>query len=167
MAKVTFDWDNKLIIVNSGITSVDVKIDLYSDWKEWVLLGNNSSYLPAFRVSGWDNLWGWQYVWAFFFLLNGWKIRPYEGNHTLTVTGNLRSEDLSSPYTSTLGAYNVNIQTEFSSLTLQVDPTWGTWGWLTSQQNSRLMWLPLLTDIEGSTILAKEETVQLAVALSA
>lgn len=89
MAKVTFDGPNKLIIVDNGITELDVQIDLYSDWKEWMSLSDNNKFLYAMRSTGGDPTTGIKYVAPYFFLCNGWKIRPYEGDHTLLLTGNL------------------------------------------------------------------------------
>lgn len=114
---VTFDGVNKLIICNSGTTELNVKIDLYSDWKEFSLTSDNAKYLQAFSTTGGDTLDTGVYLGDYYFLENGWKIRPYEGNHVLTVTGNLFSRDGLSPFVSTLGAYNVSIRSKYSSLT--------------------------------------------------
>lgn len=116
MAKVTFDGSNRLIIVNYGITSLDVKVDLYSDWKEWVLLSDNSKYPTAMTAVGGDPLAGSQYLGTTYFLENGWKIRPYEDNHSLEVSGNLYARDGSSPFVQTLGSYNVLITLKTSNL---------------------------------------------------
>jgi hypothetical protein len=116
MSKVTFDGMNRLIIVDPGITDLDVKIDLYSDWKEWVKVGNNSQYSQAMRATGGDPLPGSKSLGSTFFLMNGWRIRPYEGSHTLNVNGNLYTEEGVSPYVSTLGVYNVMIISTVSSL---------------------------------------------------
>jgi hypothetical protein len=116
MAKVTFDGPNKLIIVNNGITSIDVKIDIYSDWKEWIVLSDNAKYPQVISVIGGDEISPSIYLGATFFLENGWKIRPYEGNHTLTVSGNLYTRDGSSPFVSTTGSYNVLIKMTTSNL---------------------------------------------------
>ena len=89
MAKVQFDGANKKIIVDDTITELDVQIDLYSDWKEWLKESDNSKYLIAMRTVGGDPTTGTKSVAPYFFLMNGWKIRPYEGDHTLTITGNL------------------------------------------------------------------------------
>ena len=35
--KVTFDGENRLIIINDGELNINVKQDIYSDWKEWAL----------------------------------------------------------------------------------------------------------------------------------
>jgi len=107
MSKVTFDGPNKLIICNTGVTQLDVQVDLYSDWKEWAVSGMNIVYLPAFRVVGGDPLYGSVVLAPSYFLINNWKIRPDEANHRLTVEGNLFTEDGGSPYVATLGAYNV------------------------------------------------------------
>ena len=92
-AKVTFDGTASLILVESGITELDVKVDLYSDWKEWALLTDNLKFLPAMRAVGGDPTVGGKYLGATFFLTNGWKIRTWEGDHRLIVNGNLYSED--------------------------------------------------------------------------
>ena len=50
--KVTFDGVNRLIWINDGVTSLDMQIDVYSDWKEWMLLGDNTKYYSAFNTVG-------------------------------------------------------------------------------------------------------------------
>jgi hypothetical protein len=131
MAKVTFDGNNYLIIVNNGITTLDVKVDLYSDWKEWVMQGDNSKYFPAFRTVGGDPLTLTVSLGDYYFLQNqagvGWRIRPYEGNHTLTINGNLAAEDSgSTTFVQTLGNYNVLVKLITSSLTQTVSTGGGS-----------------------------------------
>ena len=116
MAKVTFDGDAKLIIVNDTITDLDVKVDIYSEWKNWVLTGDNSKYLAAFSVIGGDQITSTRFLGSTFFLENGWKIRPYEGDHTLTITGNLYTRTEESPVIHTLGNYNVIVDLTTSNL---------------------------------------------------
>lgn len=108
MAKVTFNGTDKLIIVDTGQTDIDVRIDLYSDWKEWVLLSDNSKYLPAFSVLGGDTISTGVYLGSTFFLENGWRIRPYEGTHQLNIQGNIYTrESGEKPVIPTVGTYNV------------------------------------------------------------
>jgi hypothetical protein len=97
----TFDGVNKLIILSNGTTTVDAK-DMYSRWKDWSLVGDNAKYLQALSVLGGDPLPGGRYLGTTYFLENGWKIRPFEGNHTLVLQGNLYSRDGSDPFVSTL-----------------------------------------------------------------
>lgn len=91
----TFDGDNLIITLDSGIRNVDVEADLYSEWKEWVLLSTNSKYPPAFRTSGGDLLTPGINAGAYFFLRNdlGWRIKPPEENISIFVVGNLAPED--------------------------------------------------------------------------
>ncbi len=72
--KVTFDGINKRIYVNEGVSSLTVKDDIYSSWKEWVRLRDNSKFLPAFRVVGGDPLGGNLFAGDIYFLVNGWQI---------------------------------------------------------------------------------------------
>ena len=71
--KVTFDPFLSLIIVNEGVTELDIKLDVYSDSKEWLRAGNNSAYLPPSRATGSDPIPG-GFTGATFFLINDWKL---------------------------------------------------------------------------------------------
>lgn len=115
MAKVTFDGVSQIITVDTGITTLYVGTDLYSDWKEWFLI--NPEFAPAFRAVGGDLLRTGYYLDGSYFLTNGWRIRPQESNHTLTVVGNLYvdgSED--SPFIRTIGNYNVMVNMNTSNI---------------------------------------------------
>ena len=58
---------------------------------------------------------------AYYFLTNGWKIRPQEADHTLIVEGNLFPvPDTAGLFVNTLGQFNVIIALRTSSLTQQV-----------------------------------------------
>lgn len=52
MAKTSFDGVARTITVNPGVSNISVKEDIYSAWKEWVLLADNSAFLPAIRTVG-------------------------------------------------------------------------------------------------------------------
>ena len=120
-AKVSFNATTRIIQITQapvgGEIDIDVKIDLYSDGKEdWITDSNlTKAYFPIRSVGG-DPLPGEKALGATFFLDPAWKIRPYEGTHVLNVNGNLYSEDGSSPFTPTIGAYNVTIISAVSSL---------------------------------------------------
>jgi hypothetical protein len=116
MSKVTFNGVNKLILVNNSITELDVKTDIYSEWKSWSLIGDNLKYLPAISCIGGDPIGGANYLGSTFFLENAWKIKPYSWNHTLTITGNLFTRDQSSPFVSCDGSFNVLISMSRSNL---------------------------------------------------
>lgn len=94
--KVTFDGPNKLIYIVDEITEIDVKRDIYSAWKEWVLVDGhiNAKYLAALRGTGGDPLGGGTFLDGFFFLINGWKLVPPKDNlpDDINITGNLFDE---------------------------------------------------------------------------
>jgi hypothetical protein len=104
---ITFDASAKRIILDS--TFVEVK-DVYSQWKEWVKTSDNSKYLPAFRASGGDSLGGGLFISLYTFLINGWRLRPMESNHTLVVQGNITVDGGGDPVVPTIGTYKVLVQ---------------------------------------------------------
>lgn len=110
-----FDGPNKIINLATDTITVSVR-DLWSRYIDWLTIEDNSKYQPAMRFVGGDILPGSKELGLTYFMLNGWKIRPFEGNHTLNIDGNLYSEDGSSPYTNVLGNYNVMIINSVSSL---------------------------------------------------
>ena len=103
---ITFDPVSKRITLDS--TSVTAE-EIFSRWEDWVLLSDNLKYLPAFRHTGGDNLGSGLFIPNYIFLLNGWRVRPMEANHNLTITGNLFVEGGGVPVVSTLGTYQVNV----------------------------------------------------------
>lgn len=119
--KVTFDGPNKIILINEGVTEIDVQRDLYSAWKEWFDHQNpddlvNAAYLYAMRSVGGDPIPGGT-LGATYFLSNGWRIKPWSGSYRLTVTGNLYTEEGDSPYLDADGNLNnVFIQSNVSNL---------------------------------------------------
>lgn len=87
--KVTFDGIRKLILINDGVTDIDVQRDIYSSWKEWVKLENNSKYERAIQLVGGEPTVEGQFLDATYFLINGWKVKSYPGQYTLSITGNI------------------------------------------------------------------------------
>lgn len=147
MAKVTFDGVNKLIIINFGETSIDVAVDIYGDWKEWVLQDDNAKYTVAISAIGGDPIGGGRYLGSTFFLENDWKIRPYEGNHVLTVTGNLYTRDSSSPFVPTLGSYNVLTSMQVSNL---IDTVSTSGGSFTLDQIAEAVWNKIIPSVPNT-----------------
>ena len=96
MAKVSFDGENKLIIILTGVTTIDVQLDMYSDWKEWVMMSDNAKWIAAFRTFGGDQTSESQFAPRYFFLINGWKVEAT--NVSVVVQTNLYSDDGLSPF---------------------------------------------------------------------
>ena len=104
---VSFLPEERRIVLNPGVTQIDARF-IYSRWKEWTI--SNPQYLPAFRVLGGDPIGSGLSVASYFFLVNDWRIRPFEGNHSLTIEGNLIVEGGGIPVVNTLGNFNVSVQ---------------------------------------------------------
>jgi len=96
MSKVTFDGVTKIITINTGITDIDVKLDLYVEWKKWVQESDNSKWLPAFRTFGGDPTTQNQNAPSYYFLINNWIVLVQ--NLNLTIHDNLYSDDYTVPY---------------------------------------------------------------------
>lgn len=109
----TFDATNKLIILSTGTVSFSLA-DLWTAWKDWVYLGNAGAARALDYVGGEPiNPAEGTVVSLYLFLLNDWKIRPYEGDHTLAVTGGtLIGPRGGDPFVSTLGDFTVRIRYE-------------------------------------------------------
>jgi hypothetical protein len=115
--KVTFDGVNSLIIVNDGELAIDVKVDLYSDWKEWAYQRDHLKFLPAMRAVGGDPTVGGNFLGSTFFTINNWRVLISDAT---TFDGNLFSDDFNSPYTTAPGTTIAS--TQFSNLVDTVAP---------------------------------------------
>jgi len=97
--KVVFDGPNKIIYVNEGVETLDVKTDLYSAWKEWKVNSleapHPTAYLNAFTAVGGDPITNTQDLGTTYFLENGWRIQPFasKNSYTLTIEGNLYTRE--------------------------------------------------------------------------
>jgi hypothetical protein len=104
---ITVDPANKRLILDSASVTAQ---EIYAAWVDWVALSDNAKYLPAFSSVGGDELGGGLFIPPYYFLLNGWRVRPMEANHTLIITGNLVVQGGGVPVVPTLGTFNVSVQ---------------------------------------------------------
>lgn len=104
---ITFDPAAKRIIMDS--TSVTMS-EIWSRWIDWVATSDNAKYLPALSQEGGSLLQTSIYSPIYFFLENGWFIRPMEANHKLVIDGFVYVRGGGDPVVNTLGAYNVSVQ---------------------------------------------------------
>lgn len=133
---MTFNGSTKIISLTPGTTVLGVR-DMYSRWKDWVLIGDNSKYLRAFLGVGGEPIdpVAGTYIPAYIFLTNGWRIRPQEANHTLNVIdGILLVEGGGDPFLNTLGSYIVRINFQQPVQAITVATGGGGGGGLTQQQ---------------------------------
>lgn len=112
-SKFTYDTVNKLFILNSGVTSLDTKVDLYSDAKEdWETdLSLNKFRFPIRAIAGneIDANTG-KVISPYYELLYGWRIRPAEENTAFNVVGQVFTTEGDNAFVPTLGSFNVFIQ---------------------------------------------------------
>lgn len=101
---LTFDTTAKRIVLDSATVTAQ---SIYAAWVDWVATSDNAKYLPAFRAVGGDDLGAGLSIPPYYFLQNGWRVRPMEANQTLTITGNLFVDGGGDPVVSTLGSFNV------------------------------------------------------------
>jgi hypothetical protein len=116
---VTFDPDNlRIIEISAGGDNELSVVEIYSEWKDWLLADPaRLAYPQAMRYVGGDAISPTQDLGSTFFLLNGWRIRPAELTHKLTLVGNLFTDPAGeSVFVPTLAAFNVNTETRVSNL---------------------------------------------------
>ena len=141
--KVHFDGPNKWIVINNGVTELDVREDVYSAWKEWLEVRDNAKYDQAITAIGGEPITATQSVGITYFLENGWRIKMWEGNFNLTVNGNLYTrEPGESPYLPPEGDYAISIATSRSNLVDLIVP-----------------------DIEGSTSITNGDITAISLAV--
>ena len=101
---IVFDGPNKRIVLDSADVSA---AEVWSRWVDWQAL--NPQWPLAFSLVGGIPLGSGLYIPPYFFLLDGWRIRPMEVDHTLTITGNMFVAGGGTPVVRTIGSYQVNV----------------------------------------------------------
>jgi hypothetical protein len=103
---ITFDPATQRVILDSASVTAT---ELYSRWVDWAATSDNAKYGMVFRQVGSDDLGGGLSIPPYYFLQGGWRVRPMESSHNLTITGNLFVEGGGVPVVPTLGTYQVNV----------------------------------------------------------
>jgi hypothetical protein len=117
-----FDGPNKLIYVQSPTSSFDAQ-ELYSDWKRWIISDiENAKYLSAMKSIGGNAISQTKHIAGYIELLNDWRIKPYDGNYTLTVIGNLFATGGESPFINAdNGSVLISMETTGNALALNTN----------------------------------------------
>ena len=128
MASFQFDGVNRLIyIVDNGqnVNGIDKfsAQDLYSEWKRWLVSNpENMKYPQAMRSIGGDTITQTKSIAPYIELLvyNGWKIKPYSGNYTLIIEGNLFGTNGEIPFIKAdSGTVNIILETTGNALAIE------------------------------------------------
>jgi hypothetical protein len=122
--KFTFDGPNLRIraredAVINGVFSFSI-YELYSEWKRWMQLSDNTKYLPAFRTVGGDPIGGGQYVGFYLFMRNdyGWRgVPPNIDGITVMIEGSFFGESANTPVMEMISGNTTSLIINRSSLT--------------------------------------------------
>ena len=101
---ITLNGSTKRIILDRASVSA---AQIWSAWVDWH--ESNQQWPLAFQLVGGNALGGGLFIPPYFFLMNGWRVRPMEASHNLTITGNLFVDGGGVPVVGTLGTYQVNV----------------------------------------------------------
>ena len=101
---IALNGSTKRIILDSASVSA---AQIWSAWVDWH--ETNQQWPLAFQLVGGNALGGGLFIPPYFFLMNGWRVRPMEASHNLTITGNLFVDGGGVPVVGTLGTYQVNV----------------------------------------------------------
>lgn len=91
--------------------------EIYSRWKDWQQLSDNTKFLPAFSVVGGDPISPDAALAVNVFVRNdlGWRIAPPEQDIDIVITGNLYPSNPTLPWRgSPTGDFQTSINTETS-----------------------------------------------------
>ena len=144
-----FDGPNKLIILEE--TSVSAA-QIWTAYIDWVAIEANTKWPLAITQIGGDSLGGGLYIPLYFFLTNGWRVRPMESSHQLTITGNLFVAEGGSPLVNTLGNYSVIAQYTVPVQAQAMSTSSGSGG-LTAEQATQLMKTATKADVINAAMM--------------
>ena len=102
---ISFDTDRLHIVLGTAKTSYSAA-EIWTAWVDWH--PSHPQWPLAMAQKGGDAIGGGLFSPLYFFMLNGWRVRPMEADHDLDITGNLAVEGGGRPVVRTLGAYQVN-----------------------------------------------------------
>jgi hypothetical protein len=107
----SFDGSSKVITLTAGTTTMSVR-DVWSRWVDWIALSDNAKYPPAFLAVGGDDIdpGAGTKIPVYAYLINGWRIKPQEADHTLAVTdGVILVSGGGDPFINTTGDYVIRV----------------------------------------------------------
>ena len=156
--RVTFDGTNKLILINYGENTIDVQRDIFSAWKRWAEQIDNLKFPLALTVVGGDPIDQTNVITPYYFLMNGWRLRPYEGSHSLTITGIILTNDNQDPLVPTLSPWNISVTRIVPIKAESVLSGGGTAP--TAEQNAAAVWNALLATYAAQTAGGKLRSLE-------
>ena len=141
---IQFNGASALITLDSDTLNLN---DLWSRWVDWTLTSDNSKYPLAFNQVGGNpiNQASGTSIPLYYFMLNGWRIKPQESNHTLSVTdGIILVDGGGDPFVNTTGNYvvRINYQQPVQAITVATGGSSGA----TPEQIANAVWNAIKTN---------------------
>lgn len=122
-AKITFDpYEREFVCIGppvDGVIEINLNEDVYSDGKrDWVDSGSypllSNMKFPVDAKGG--EPFGAIILGDSYLIVNGWRFRPYEADHTLRLVGNVGKDDGEELVNDTVGAYRVRVENVVSAI---------------------------------------------------
>lgn len=101
---ITFDTSRKHIVLDSNEEAWD---NIWSRWCDWH--ANNRQWPLALVMVGGNSLGSGLFIPPYYFLCNGWRVRPREADHNLKLVGNGFVLEGGIPVAPTLGTFRINV----------------------------------------------------------
>lgn len=148
--KVSFNGVTKRITVNAGVTSLDIRAEVYSAWVRWVSRESNTRFLQAMQAVGADPIPGGE-TGLTFFLVNGWKL-VYDPN-AVAVAGVLYSSDYGTAYWSSSDQpiYPATVSSLVNTAVTYQNVVTGTA--LTAEQTAEAVWSRALEGLTAEQMM--------------
>jgi hypothetical protein len=154
MASIAIDPVDMCVLLVCGAGESDVTFlasAMYKAWVDWVVLSDNSKYLPAFNSAGGDPV-GAAALDSVYFLqtANGWKICPQttELSVTVRINGNLYPDVVGAAlfdYDEVAAGGHTHVETTVSTSARAIETGGSS---LNAEQNNKLM---ALTGFEATS----------------
>ena len=151
---ISFDGVNKRINLEIGTTSLSVR-DLWSRAVDWWLTEDNSKFIFPLTQVGGDSIdaAAGTMIPIYCFLMSGWKVKPQEANHTLSVgDGILLVDGGGDPFVATTGAFTVRINYQQPVQAISFASSGGGTAIIDYQQVTEAIWnAPISSYVSGGS----------------
>jgi len=157
MGKFIFDGPNlkihidPLAVINNTVTfSIN---ELWSEWQNWLEIGDNSKYPFALRTAGGDPIGGGQYVGTFLFFRNdlGWRgVPPPVDGIIIIIEGSFFGESPTLPVMENLPGQETDLIINRSALTMAIETGGGT-ATVDAQEIAQAVWGYVQRELTSST----------------
>jgi hypothetical protein len=140
--------------------------EMYDEWFDWALTGNNLRYSPAFRNTGGDDIGGGSYVGNYIFLMNDvWKgIPPDVDPVTVQITGSFYGDNPLVAVMEMIVGNTTTLLVRNSALALSLDSGGGgataaeVWAYATRSLSGTKQSLDDLNDLSDAQVNAEVDT---------